>query len=625
MFGADATSFGGQGGNPFSGSFLAASMAEMGIENMGLLALMHSASSGKSSSAVDIASGSLGIGGGASTSVGSSVSGGLSVGADGGAVGGGGGGWTGGASGGDVAGGGGWTVGAAGGGGGGAGGGGWITGGGGGGVTGSGGWTGGATGSGGGGWIGGTAGGGGGGAGGGSGGWMGGATGGGKWTGGGTGGGGWTGGAIGGGGGGAGGGGWTGGAVGGGGGGAGGWTGGAAGGGIGGGGWTGGAHGGGAGEGGWFGSAAGGGRWNGGGAGKGQWTGVRRGWRKGFGPRKPMPFPDSNIVGPISANSLLNKLVLSELSSTKGADRGGRGSINSNINMNAVLSAIIAAGRHDRVALENYLRDLKMSNNAANQQNIANIISSLQSVKGRDQQPSIVLIGLDSSGKINAHGGHGKMQDRNFNSMSRSKGTLQSMLGIDGGFDTSHGKKSKDVNLNIVVKQQNPLSKPSTPDFHRGEQSGRFFSFKNNDIGRSDFAHGGFGPRKQGMVGQAPAQFSFKDANQGFGGSVDMRSFWKDSAGGGQLKPIPKLVAQKQMAHFMQGTNRGDMWNRIGGNKGMAIADLKQGFVPNENYFGVASPDTQFEHKQQIIAYPKSMDHISLPLFKVPKGTTKHS
>ncbi|CAG2221348.1 unnamed protein product [Mytilus edulis] len=614
MFGADATSFGGQGGNPFSGSFLAASMAEMGIENMGLLALMHSASSGKSSSAVDIASGSLGIGGGASTSVGSSVGGGLSVDAAGGGVGGGGGGggWTGGAAGGGVAGGGGWTGGAAGGGGGGggrAGGGGWITGGGGGGVTGSGDWTGGAAGSGGGGWIGGGARGGVSGAGGGSGGWMGGSTGGGKWTGGGTGGGGWTGGAIGGGGGGVGG-----------------WTGGAAGGGIGGGGWTGGAHGGGAGGGVWFGRGAGGGRWNGGVAGGGQWTGVRRGWRKGFGPRKPMPFPDSNIVGPSSANSLLNKLVLSELSSTKGADRGGHGSINSNINMNAVLSAIIAAGRHDRVALENYLRDLKMSNNASNQQNIANIISSLQSVKG--QQPSIVLIGLDSSGKINAHGGHSKMQDRNFDSMSRSKGTLQSMLGIDGGFDTSHGKKSKDVNLNIVVKQQNPLSKPSTPDFHRGKQSGRFFSFKNNDIGRSDFAHGGFGPGKQGMVGQGPAQFSFKgatDANQGFGGSVDMRSFWKDSAGGGQLKPIPKLVAQKQMAHFMQGTNRGDMWNRIGGNKGMAIADLKQGFVPNENYFGVASPDTQFEHKQQIIAYPKNMDHISLPLFKVPKGTTKHS
>ncbi|XP_063435518.1 uncharacterized protein LOC134716450 [Mytilus trossulus] len=604
MFGADATSFGGQGGNPFSGSFLAASMADMGIENMGLLALMHSASSGKSSSAVDIASGSLGIGGGASTSAGSSVGGGLSVGAAGGAGRGGGGG----------AGGGGWTGGAAGGGGGGVGGGGWITGGGRSGVTGNGGWTGGAAGSGGGGWIGGGAGGGGGGgAGGGSGGWMGGATGGGKWTGGGVGGEGWTGGALGGGAGGAGGGGWTGGGAGGGGGGGagggsgggmggangggkwtgggiggGGWTGGALGGGasgaggggwnggsagvgIGGGGWTGGAHGGGAGGGGWFGSGAGGGGWNGGGSGGGQLTGVRRGWRKGFGPRKPMPFPDSNIVGPRSANSLLNKLVLSELSSTKGADRGGHGSINSNINMNAVLSAIIAAGRHDRVALENYLHDLKTSNNAANQQNIASIISSLQSVKGRDQQPSIVLIGLDSSGKINAHGGHSKIQDRNFDSMSRSKGTLQSMLGIDGGFDTLHGQKSKDVNLNIVVKQQNPLSKPSIPDFHRGKQSGSFFSFKNNDIGRSDFAHGGFGPGKQGMVGQGPARFSFKgatDANQGFGGSVDMRSFWKDSAGGGQLKPIPKLVAQKQMAHFMQGTNRGDMWNRIGGNKG---------------------------------------------------------
>ncbi|XP_052098722.1 uncharacterized protein LOC127733395 isoform X2 [Mytilus californianus] len=289
-----------------------------------------------------------------------------------------------------------------------------------------------------------------------------------------------------------------------------------------------------------------------------------------------MPFPDSNFVGPSSAssgismaNSLLNNLVLSDLSSTKGADRGGSGSTHANINMNAVLSAIIAAGRHDRVALENYLRDLKMSNNVVNHQNIANIISSLQSFKGRGQQPSIVLIGLDSSGKINAHGGHGKTEDRNFDTVSRTKG--QSMIGTHGGFDPSSGKKSKDVNLNIVVKQQHPLSKSSPPDFHKGGQNGRFFSFKNNDLDRSDFSHGGFGPGKQSMVGQSPAQFSFKgatDANQGFGGSVDMRKFWKDSVGGGQLKPIPKLVAQKQMAHFIQGTNRGDLWNRIGGNKG---------------------------------------------------------
>jgi hypothetical protein len=88
------------------------------------------------------------------------------------------------------------------------------------------------------------------------------------------------------------------------------------------------------------------------------------------------------------------------------------------------------------------------------------------------------------------------------------------------------------------------------------------------------------------------------------------------------LKPIPKHLAQQQLANFIQGTNRGDMWKHMGGNKGMALSEYtgkSPGFVPagqslEINPYILIVPYLYFLPDSAIPLFPPICFHIS-PLF----------
>lgn len=319
-----------------------------------------------------------------------------------------------------------------------------------------------------------------------------------------------------------------------------------------------------------------------------------------------------------TTNALLQNLILGDLASSN------KQSIISNINTNAFLSALVEA-RQDRRALMDFLRDSKMRDRLTNEQNIARIISILHRFSAKDRQ-SPVILGLESSGKVSG----GSSGQGGISAASALLG-LQNQV-ISGGAANGGRPKpfplpqpsTKEINLNIVVKGDKSSSKLSEGDLGFSGDSSFIGAVKG--ISRSDFSHSGFANNNEG--GKRAAKFSFKnpsDGQQSFGagGSVDLQSaFWKDTSSSAGIKPIPNGVAEKQLAHLMQGTNRGDMWQRLTASKGTALSanSNKQGFLAKDSFMNALNPGTQFEHTRQIIAYPKG----SKPIYNAPQGADRH-
>jgi hypothetical protein len=303
----------------------------------------------------------------------------------------------------------------------------------------------------------------------------------------------------------------------------------------------------------------------------------------------------------------------------------GVGSVNSNININTMLSALLSSRQKNIADSLLSTSRQKIRDEFLNQQNIANIISSLQGFHGNKQTP-VVIIGVDRFGQVKDFGdGRGKSHSNGFDQSHRDR-SFDSFGGMDRGFISKHKQDTKDVNLNIVVKKDRPIDKPFPIKGPHADRRGEFRSFNNNDLNLLEFKQPGLqipqhhNFNKNNIGSNGPAAFSLKDKHKTLGGPLESGAYWKDSLSGAHLKPIPKHLAQQQLANFIQGTNRGDMWKHMGGNKGMALSEYtgkSPGFVPAGLFNG--NPETQLQHTRQIIAFPKTQDHTSHPIFKVNK------